>query len=303
MNFRSCTLSILVARTDVPFMMQTIPHLVRKCQFDISERVLVIDTAPLSDNYRSRPGIGTMEELRLCCQQLLERKVVDKLLDIDYSEQYRKQVYKKHFGHDIKTTHDFRGYPILGSVFAIESSQTDYIVHFDSDMLLYQQAEHNWIQDGIDLMQQNPDIMFVSPLSGPPSGDGSLRQKGVDYQRHSSGHYSFTDFTSRKFLVNRKRLEEILPLQPLWISWKRRYLSYFTGKSAMWSWEVMISNRLKATDYVRVDLDSPQAWTLHTPDHGAKFIQSLPTVIDRVEKGDYPPVQAGDYDLQLGAWC
>jgi hypothetical protein len=284
-------------------MMQTIPHLVRKCQFDISERVLVIDTAPLSDNYRSRPGIGTMEELRLCCQQLLERKVVDKLLDIDYSEQYRKQVYKKHFGHDIKTTHDFRGYPILGSVFAIESSQTDYIVHFDSDMLLYQQAEHNWIQDGIDLMQQNPDIMFVSPLSGPPSGDGSLRQKGVDYQRHSSGHYSFTDFTSRKFLVNRKRLEEILPLQPLWISWKRRYLSYFTGKSAMWSWEVMISNRLKATDYVRVDLDSPQAWTLHTPDHGAKFIQSLPTVIDRVEKGDYPPVQAGDYDLQLGAWC
>ncbi|WP_231971665.1 hypothetical protein [Nostoc sp. NIES-3756] len=284
-------------------MMQTIPHLVKECQFGITERVLVIDTAPLSDNYRNRPGIGTMEEFRLCCQQLLERNVVDKLLDIDYSEQYRKQVYKKHFGRDIKTTHDFRGYPILGSVFAIESAQTDYIVHFDSDMLLYQQAEHNWIQDGIDLMQQNPDIMFVSPLSGPPSGDGSLRQRGVDYQRHSSGHYSFTDFTSRKFLVNCKRLEEILPLQPLWISWKRRYLSYFTGKSAMWSWEVMISNRLKATDYVRVDLDSPKAWTLHTPDHGAKFIQSLPTVIDKVEKGDYPPVQAGDYDLQLGAWC
>jgi hypothetical protein len=302
MNSPNCTLSILVARTDIPFMMQTIPHLVKECQFEFTERVLIIDTAPLSGNYRHRPGIGTLEELRLCCQQLKEQKVVDKLLDIDYSENYRKQVYQKHFGRDVKTTHNYRGYPILGSIFAIESAASDYIVHFDSDMLLYQQTGHSWIQDGIKLMEENPDIMFVTPLSGPPSGDGSLKQRGVKYQRHASGHYSFTDFTSRKFLVNRQRLEQMLPLQPLWISWKRRLLSYFTGQSAMWNWEVMVSHRLKETGYVRVDLDSPQAWTLHTPDHGAKFIQSLPTVINKVEKGDYPSVQAGDYDLQLEAW-
>lgn len=299
---QNCTLSILVARTDIPFIMQTIPHLVKECQFDFAERVLIVDTAPLSASFRNRPGIGTLEQLRECCQKLLDKHVVDKLVDINYSKEYRKQVYKKHFGRNFTTTHDFRGYPILGSVFAIESAQSDYVVHFDSDMLLHQKVGANWIQAGINLMQKYPEVMFVSPRSGPPTLDGSLKQRGVHYERHEAGYYRFTDFTSRKFLVDRKRLENILPLKLEWTSWKRRWMSHFTGKSALWSWEYMVSQQLKATEYVRADLEDSSAWTLHTPDHGSAFIQALPQVIEKVESGNYPTEQAGDYDLQLEAW-
>ena len=302
MTLPTCSLSILVARTDIPFMMQTISHLVKTCQFDFVERVLVIDTAPLSDTFRKRPGIGSLEQLRLCCQELLERGVVDRLVDINYAEDYCKQTYLKHFGCNLRAKHDFRGYPILGSVFSLESAIGDYVVHFDSDMLLHQEDGHSWIQDGINLLQRHPDVMFVSPLSGPPSQDGSLSQRGIPYQKSSDEFYNFKDFTSRKFLVNRKKLEQVLPLKPSWISWKKRLASHFTGKSAMWSWEVMISNRLKETNYVRADLASPNAWSLHTPDHGSKFVQSLPDVIRKIECGNYPAVQAGDYDLQLEAW-
>ncbi len=297
----NCSLSILVARTDLAFMMQTIPHLVKTCHFDFMEKALIIDTAPLSDNFRKRPGIGTLEQLRACCQRLLDDGIVDKLIDINYSEDYRKKVYQKHFGCNLRAQHDFRGYPILGSVFSLEAAESDYVLHFDSDMLLYQDSEHSWIQKGIHLLNSQPEVMFVSPLSGPPSEDNVLKQR-VPYQKNLAGFYSFKDFTSRKFLVNRKKLEQILPLKPSWIFGKHRLMNYFGGKNEMWSWEVMVSNRLKETDYVRADLDSHKAWTLHTPDHGSNFIQHLPDVISKVESGQYPMVQSGEYNLQLDAW-
>lgn len=302
MSMNSCALSILVARTDTSFMMQTVPHLVKMCRFDFVEKTLLIDTAPLSEDYRNRPGIGSLEQLQDCCHQLLSSGIVDRLIEIDYSEPYRKQVYKKHFGHDLKMTHDYRGYPILGSIQALEAAQAEYILHFDSDMLLYQAPGHDWIQTGIEILQQCPQVLFVSPLSGPPSEDGTLKQRGIPYEKTAAGFYAFQDFTSRKFLVDRKKLDQVLPVRPDWLSWKRRVLSSFTGKSALLNWEILISNLLKEKGLLRADLASSQAWTLHTPDHGKKFIQNLSQVIEKVERGIYPSVQSGDYDLQLEAW-
>jgi hypothetical protein len=298
----SCSLSILVARTDIPFMMQTIPHLVKMCQFDFVERTLVIDTAPLSKNYSQRPGIGSQEQLQDCCEKLLAMGVVNHLAQIDYSPAYRQRVYQKHFGFDLRMTHNYRGYPILGSIFALESAQGDYVLHFDSDMLLYQSPHYNWIEAGMAVLRDRPEVLFVSPLSGPPSVDGRLQQRQVSYEHDAAGFYAFRDFTSRKFLVDRRKLEQVLPIDPVWLSWKRRLWSRLTGESALLNWEIMISNCLKQKGYLRADLDAPGAWTLHTPDHGAGFIAALSQVIERVESGNYPPEQAGDYDLQLEAW-
>lgn len=298
----SCSLSILVARTDIPFMMQTIPHLVKSCQFDFLERILFVETAPLSGVFRNRPGVGTLEELRDCCERLLKTGVVDRVVDIDYSEATRKQIYKKHFGQDVQFTHDYRGASVFGFIYSLEATQGDYILHFDSDMLLHQQASHNWITEGIALLKSCPDVMFVSPLSGSPSQDGSLKQRGITYQRDPRGFYAFKAFTSRKFLVDRRRLEQMLPIRPDWVSWKRKAISAVTGKSALNVWEIMMSSALQASDYLRADLGSPSAWTLHTPDHGTAFVQALPQVIKRIEDGDYPSGQAGDYDLQLNLW-
>src|SRR5690606_25928630 len=58
------SLSILVARTDVSFMRQPIPRLVRSCAYPFAERALVVDTAPLGAAYASRPSIGSAEDLR-----------------------------------------------------------------------------------------------------------------------------------------------------------------------------------------------------------------------------------------------
>jgi hypothetical protein len=308
----SCSVSILVARTDIAFMMHTIPHLLRMCNFPFSERVLCVDTAPLSGDKVNRPGVGTLDQLRDCCGELLSRGIVDHVVDIDYAESYRDRAFQKHFQQKIRHTHNYKGYPILGSIFAIERATSDYLLRFDSDMLLHQSPNYNWVEAGMQLMEDVPEIVAIRPLTGPPSQEVKLHSY-LPYHHDSRGFYSFKFFSSRAYLINRKRFDQLLPLAPLWRPYRHQLLNslpnklktvlnYRTVKGFLDSWEVMVSQRLEETQYVRAVLDSPNAWTLHPIDRSPQFIQALPAIIQKIETGWYPPDQAGLYDLQSRCW-
>ena len=294
-------------------MMHTIPHLVRSCNFPFHKKVLVVDTAPLSGDKVNRPGIGTMEQLRDNCADLIQRHIMDESIDMDYAPSYQARIYRKHFGTDrVKPTHNYKGYPILGSIYALEEVPGDYILHFDSDMLLHQQAGYSWIQDAIDLLKRREDVMFVRPLAGPPAADGSFFQK-VPHSIDPEGFYRFKFFGSRAFLIQREKFDRLLPLPILWRGFKHQWLAKLPiamlnevnrlfGRGSLDSWEVMISRKLDITNYIRATLSDPRAWTVHPIDRGPDFINNLPALITRIEAGDAPLEQAGYYDMKLDAW-
>jgi hypothetical protein len=286
----NCEFSITVARTCVPYLPQTIPHLVKVCNYPFTRRSLILDHAPLSDYHARLPNLATLSQLRDCCNALLKAGVIDEVIDIDYSDARRAQIYNKHFGSDVKRTHDWKGTPIYSYIFSIEDVEADYLVHFDSDMLLYQQAGFNWIEHGIELLRERPDIMFVNPLAGPPSTTGILYQI-EPYQYDQQGFYRFKSFSARVFLLDRKRFDSLLPLRP----------QYMVDNKLIF-WEQMVTNRLRETPSIRADLNTSQAWSLHPNGHDADFITALPKIIERVELGWYPPEQSGFYDLRLGTW-
>jgi hypothetical protein len=297
-------------------MMHTIPHLVKMCNYPFVERLLVVDAGELSEDYLRRPGIGTLEELRHCCDRLLQDGVMDRAVDIDFSLEYRDRIYAKHFKGKVQETHNYRGAPVLGYISCIEEAKGDYVLYFDCDMLLHQEPGFNWIAEGIELMEKHPEIVDVLPLASPPSEAGTAGQKA--YQNCQvrgelpENFYELKRFTSRKFLLNRRRFEEFLPLQVSWLPSRKKprwlptaialKLSALTGKGGLERWENMMSNRLRSTHYVRADLASEQAWTLHPRLHGADFVAALPKLIEKVEAGWYPPEQAGQYDLDLQPW-
>ena len=303
-----CELSILVARPDVNFMAQTVSHLVTALRFPFSRRELVIDTAPLSGKYRNRPEIPSLAALHGQCNDLVRDGIVDEATDIDYSAAFRRRGYRKYLGGDVDATHDASGAPILGVIFYLERAKSQYLVHFDSDMLLYQSPSFNWVEEGIKLLQNYDDIISVLPLSGPPTKDGNLHQAGFPYERDGRGFFRFKSFSHRCFLIDRQRFEKLLPLQlarhglvnllpprvllPLRVSMG----------SGLCDWEAMVSWKLEKTSYVRADLDNPRAWILHPPDHGPEFIAHLPQILKRVESGSFPVEQAGHYDLRLADW-
>jgi hypothetical protein len=312
MSLPSCSLSLLVARTDVQFMMQTLPHLVRMCNYPFIDRLLVLDTSELAGDYLKRPGIGTLEQLRDCAQQLLEAGVVDRVVDLDRSKVYRDRIYPKHFDAYVQETHNYRGAPVLGYIFCIEEAKGDYVLFFDSDMLLYQSPDYNWIEAGIQLMQARPEIANVLPLAGPPSDQGGLAYQKAKCEYDPAGFYRFKRFTSRRFMVDRQRFNDLLPLHVSWLNSRRKprwmpnwfeiFQAQFTGKGGLARWEDLMTERFEATTFFRADLDTPKAWTIHPWSHGEDFIRALPDIIQKIEAGWYPPEQAGQYDLQLKYW-
>lgn len=312
MNFPTCAIWILVARTDIPFMMHTIPHIMRMNNFPFTERVLAVDTAPLSGDKINRPGVGTMEQLRACTQELLEKGIVDRVVDVNYDPEYQKQVYFKHFGCPVWQTHNYKGYPILATIFTIEEPKADYMVHFDSDMLLYQSPDFSWIKEGIKLMERRRDIMSIRPLTGPPKDDGDIYQEYV-FSKDEEGFFKFKFFSSRVYLIKKERFDKLLPLPIIWRSYRqefmdympfglKNYLNYITKKGKIDSWEIMVSRELDRSNYYRCVLDSPQAWTLHPKDRSPEFIKALPNIINKIENGEYPQQQAGYYDLISDLW-
>jgi hypothetical protein len=103
-------------------------------------------------------------------------------------------------------------------------------------------------------------------------------------------------------MINRRKFDGILPFKPLFTSWKRKLVSTFNHRSALLNWEQMATARIEHTHFIRADLDSPDAWTLHAIDHGPQFRNHLAAIIDKVEAGCFPAEQAGHYDLHLGRW-
>jgi len=285
-------------------MMHTIPHMVRMCGSGVTERILVRDDAPLRGEWQSRPSVGTPEELRACCDELLERGIVDAVVPVDSSRVYRHRTYSQHLGFPFHDSHSRRGTPVLGYIAGLDVGAADYVVHFDSDMFLHQAAGHSWIKEGIDLLQAHPDVMAVLPRSGPPAQDGRLLQQesiGEGFVRDPAGFFRFKTFTSRVFLIDRRRFDQLLPLRTGLSVWSQ-LLDGLGWRPGLPEWETMVAGRLEETDFFRVDLESPRAWTLHPTVRGAAFEAVLPEIIRRIEAGEYPAAQGGHYDIELEEW-
>ena len=135
----------------------------------------------------------------------------------------------------MRQTHSSGGYPILGSIGALEESRADFLVHYDSDMMLYQEPGFSWIDEGIRLLEAHPDLLAVLPRSGPPHANGRLRQQeatGEAFEPDARGIYCFKTFTSRVFLVDRQRFDRLLPLRPR-LPLGELLRNYLTARSTM----------------------------------------------------------------------
>jgi hypothetical protein len=268
------------------------------CSFRFREILVVADDLPRG-NRSLAPGI---ENSRLA--DLLQRLTRDKTITrcIHLSEIASDGLAEKYLRSRVSTMRDQRGVPLFGWIAGIEAAQTDFVVHFDSDMLLHQAPGHSWIDTGMTLIEEDPLTMFVSPLPGPPSYDGRLRAQAVAPTLDNQGNFRFKTFSSRRFLINKQRFEKLLPTPLRYTSIKRRLLMQVGFGNAVRPWEYCVSCALQKSKYYRVHLCSPKAWALHCPDHSNAWLDSLPAVIKRVEEGQYPVEQGGHYDLMLPAW-
>jgi hypothetical protein len=259
---------------------------------------MVADDLP-QEKENARSGDG---ELLAVLRNLRDEGLIHRYILLSSLHGDKQDISQKYFGARISKMRDHRGIPLLGWVAGIEAAQTDFVVHFDSDILVYQASSYNWLEAGMSLLERDPAAMFIAPLPGPPATDGQLRGQATDPSRDDEGNFRFKTFSSRRFLLSKLRFLNLLPTRVGYTSSKRAGLMRLGFGNAFVPWEECVSRSLQKSEYYRVHLRCPQAWTLHCPEHSEAWVRSLPDVISRVEKGQYPSEQAGYYDLIMPAW-
>ena len=233
----------------------------------------------------------------------LSQKNGFKLTLAEYQKQQIRSKNILQFNYPHRETHCFRGYPIYGSFEQFLDTDSKYILHLDCDMIFYEEPAFSWVQEGIRVMEENENILCVLPRGGPPTKDGFLHQGTTPYQVDEKRElYLFKNFTSRHYLIHRERFLSLLPLKPLWLSWREPIKSRLFGNGKMLCWETMVEHALAKSSMWRADLMTDQAWSLHPGDRSEEFYQLLPKIIDSINQNEFPEDQRGHFDLRLSDW-
>ena len=293
---------IFSARSDALFIENTIPSLINLLEKADNEITLILDVRDPSGVLGSAIRQSKLNDITDSIKNL-QSFLNFNFETTTYCPKSIRSKNKVQFNYPHKETHCFRGYPIYGSFKQFIDTEAKYILHLDCDMIFYEDPTFSWIQKGIRVMEENEDILCVLPRGGPPTKDASLHQGTTPYQvDEKRGLYLFKNFTSRHYLIHRERFLSLLPLKPLWLSWREPIKSRLFGNGKMLCWEAMVEHALEKSDMWRADLMTDQAWSLHPGDRSAEFYQLLPQIIDSVNRNEFPEEQRGHFDLRLSDW-
>ena len=267
-----------------------------------NEIVFILETsAPNGILGKTLPQTNFNELVRAISE--LEESYSFSTVSSDYQSKEIKTTNTKYLGYPFKETHCFRGYPIFGSFKQFTDTSSKYLLHLDCDMIFYEAPDFSWIQEGVRIMEENEDILCVLPRGGPPTKDGTLHQGTTEYQIDKKrGLFLFKNFTSRYYLIHKERFMSLLPLKPLWLSWREPIKSRVLGKGRMLCWESMVGEALENSNLWRADLMTDQAWSIHPGDRSAEFYKLLPKIIESVSSNIFPDEQRGHFDLKLDDW-
>jgi hypothetical protein len=293
---------IFVARSDASFIRTTLPPLFKMVNKVECKIIVILDASNakgvLGESLKQSELSEVIEILKEIKKQHSFKMVV---FSPDPSEVL--QLSKIHMGRSYRETHCFRGYPIHGSIRQFHEYNSDYVLHLDCDMLFYEADGFSWIESAINLMEENKDILCTLPRGGPPALDGNLNQGSTYYKKDNlRGVYLFKNFTSRHYLIHRERFLELLPMKPLWLSWREPIKSRFFGNGKMLCWETIVERALQNSTLWRADLMTEKAWSLHPGERSKEFRKKLPAITEQVSQGNFPLAQAGHFDLRLGDW-
>jgi hypothetical protein len=209
-------------------------------------------------------------------------------------------VSRRFFGGRGIPAKDFRGGPYYAYFFGLHVAEHDHVFHTDSDML-YGGGSQVWIAEALRLLDERPSVLVCSPLPGPPTADGSPIQQAARIEAHDSPAHGFNYFTTRLFLLDRRRLVALGPLVPLLKFYGRRNRaeSWLRRTSVFDLPERLISNAMAEHSLTRFDFlgTRPGMWAIHPDERSARLYDLLPELVRRVESGDVPDTQRGFYDV------
>jgi hypothetical protein len=291
---------------DVRHVEHLLPHQIRTLGPMVDRFVVTIDThQSRSGRYRVDNFDENLQKLRRLVADARKDYAALEVFDVDYSEATRRAVARYFFNEDTIPIKAWDGGPFYAYFFGLYVANAQYVMHLDGDMF-FGGGSRTWIQEAIACMEQQPDVLIVSPFPGPPLADGTILGH-KDAERLDPTEtlpdmtYRHRHVSTRDFMIDLNRLKSRLGALPrIPPSPAQRLKATLLGNPPqVREAEVLLSRTLQQSGLCRIGLlgKSPGFWSLHPPYRSEEFYRRLPELIRAVETGNVPDEQRGHFDL------
>lgn len=300
-------LQINIYPLDMPHVRWTLPHQIRTLGDQVDTICITLDNRrSRSGRYRGAKYDESLAEIRefLALAQVSNAKL--SIVEVDYSQGAAKKVADTFFSGEDVPHKAWDGGPFYAYFFGLHAAQARYVFHIDGDML-FGGGCRVWIDEAIKLLGSQKDVLFMAPLAGPPHPD-VISQKHkllTGAPAEQVGHFSpalrFDHVSTRVFFVDLKRFaERVGALDIIRPSVLKRLKSRILGNPPLClEAEHILSKAMIRHGLSRIDVlgSTPGLWSLHPPFRSPEFCRALPDLISRIERGDVPHGQLGDYNI------
>jgi hypothetical protein len=311
MNSPEICLQINLCPGDVEYAEQTVPHLVNSHRNHVQHRLAIVDVNKPQNtraNLREYPEpqfSDNVNRILEITESLCAAGYFDEVLIIDENQNELKKSLSKKFTGDLipaDTSHDYHGAAYAAYLAAMHVPEQRFILHYDSDILLYQEPGFDWAQVALSHWQSNSDIIAACPRISPPgfTPDAPSKHEGRPHVATEGGWLNDW-FSTRCFLMDQKRLAHYLPLTHGPYFWELLFYRMIKRRYPPGP-ELLLFNSAGRQGAKKLNLSTDKAWLLHPASKPAEFLQLLPAILQHVRYGRCPDTQQGQADIDLAAW-
>jgi hypothetical protein len=306
-------LQINLAPGDLRYVSEILPHHLRTWGGQVQEIQFTLDTNQ-SRAFRSATDgyADKLEELRRLLLDLCSEFPKASIVEVDYSPACLSEVAHRFLAAGTAPKKACDGSAFYAYLYGMARARSNFILHMDSDML-YGGGSQTWVAEALQLLKENESILACYPFPGPPRADGKASHRRLislwndvsfaqscypsDLQR---GAYSYNEVSTRIFLMDRRRFGPGALQIPLVRSRGRRFIRSFWIRTSPYLLLEDCITVLMNTEGLRCIgfLGSGAGmWSLHSRYRSEQFYAQLPEFVSRVESGDVPDGQRGDFDM------
>ncbi|MBS0305632.1 MAG: glycosyltransferase family 2 protein [Proteobacteria bacterium] len=270
----SVSFTVNACNSDAPFIESTLRHMLPALGFPFAERFITYDPGRQEGKYAER-AVGDRATMEAIFQRLLDERVIDRVDVVPWNQPEQQRILGTYFGGTQVDLKDFSGAPIYQYLYALDRCEGTYVFHADSDMLFHRAVDESWIDQGIELMQQEPRVVVTCPRAGPPQARNWLeRLAGRSFEPTPTEKWRRVDFTStRYFLMDMAKFRTALPL-----------VQSRPGEPL----ENSLTHTIKLRGLEHWNLTTLDHWTIHPWKHDENYVRHLPDLIWAIEQGHYP---------------
>jgi len=300
MNPRGVTLQVNLHPLDAPHAVHTLAHQFRVLGPQVDEIQLTLDLhRSQGSRYRTADYPEKLKSLRATLDRLCAAEPKAHVVEVDYDDERTREVARAFLGQDFIPKKAENGSPFYAYLFGIHAARCDHVLHLDSDML-FGGGSLTWIDEAVAWMAQDRTVLTCNPLPGPPTRDGELRTQQAQRLPTAYPAFRFGSLSTRVCLLDKRRFldgELRIPLLRPGLSKRMQALVNYTPPYL--ALEDSLSAMMASRGLCRVDFlgQGPGLWTLHPVYRSPSFYRELPRLIERIEAGDVPEGQRGDYNI------